>query len=59
MDAQQLWDTTMNPESRLLKQVTIQDAIKTDEVFHILMGEEVPPRKKFIQTHAHLANLDI
>lgn len=59
MDAEQLWDTTMNPETRLLKQVTIQDAIKTDEVFHILMGEEVPPRKKFIQTHAHLATLDL
>jgi DNA gyrase subunit B len=59
MNPQQLWETTMNPETRLLKRVTINDALKADEVFRILMGEDVPPRKKFIQTHAHLANLDI
>jgi len=59
MNPQQLWDTTMNPETRILKKVTISDAIKADEVFRVLMSEDVPPRKKFIQTHAHLANLDI
>lgn len=59
MNPQQLWETTMNPETRCIKKVTIEDAVKADEVFRILMGEEVPPRKKFIQTHAHLATLDI
>jgi DNA gyrase subunit B len=59
MNPQQLWETTMNPETRMLKRVTIEDAAKADEVFRVLMSEEVPPRKKFIQTHAHLANLDI
>ena len=59
MNPQQLWETTMNPESRLLKRVSIADAEKTDEIFRILMGEEVPPRKKFIMTHAHLATLDL
>jgi DNA gyrase subunit B len=59
MNPQQLWETTMNPENRLLKKVNIEDAAKADEVFRILMGDEVPPRKKFIQTHAHLATLDI
>lgn len=59
MNPQQLWETTMNPETRLLKKVSISDAQKADEIFRILMGEEVPPRKKFIVTHAHLANLDI
>lgn len=59
MNPQQLWDTTMNPETRLLKRINIEDAQKADEVFRMLMGEEVPPRKKFIQTHAHLATLDL
>jgi DNA gyrase subunit B len=59
MDPEQLWETTMNPETRILKQITIEDAQKADEIFRILMGDDVPPRKKFIQTHAHLANLDI
>lgn len=59
MNPKQLWETTMNPKSRLLKRITINDAEKADEVFRILMGSEVPPRKKFIQTHAHLATLDI
>lgn len=59
MDPEQLWETTMNPETRILKQITIEDAQKADEIFRILMGSEVPPRKKFIQTHAHLANLDV
>ena len=59
MNPQQLWETTMNPETRSLKRVTVTDAIKADEVFRVLMSEDVPPRKKFIQTHAHLANLDV
>ena len=60
MNPEQLWETTMNPENRLLKRVTIDDAEKASEVFDILMGSEVPPRKKFIQTHAKsVKNLDI
>ena len=59
MDAIQLWDTTMNPKTRILKKVTIEDAQKADEVFTTLMGLEVAPRKKFIQTHAKSANLDL
>ncbi len=59
MNAEQLWETTMNPNNRILKQVTIDDAQEADHVFTMLMGDEVPPRKKFIVTHAKLANLDI
>lgn len=59
MNPEQLWETTMNPETRTLKQITIEDAENVDKVFTMLMGEEVPPRKKFIQTHAKLATLDI
>ena len=60
MNAEQLWETTMNPESRILKQVTIMDVEKADEIFDVLMGSEVGPRKRFIQTHAKtVKNLDI
>ena len=59
MNPEQLWDTTMNPATRTLKKVTIEDAQKADEVFTTLMGAEVAPRKKFIQTHAKTATLDI
>jgi DNA gyrase subunit B len=59
MNANELWDTTMNPATRLLKQITIGDAEEADQMFTMLMGEEVAPRKKFIQTHALSANLDI
>ena len=59
MNPEQLWETTMNPENRVLKQVTIEDVEKADEVFTMLMGDEVPPRKRFIQTHAKQAILDI
>lgn len=60
MNADQLWETTMNPENRILLQVTLENAEKADDVFSMLMGEEVPPRKRFIQTHAKsVTNLDV
>ena len=59
MNAGELWSTTMDPSKRLLKQITIEDAAEADHVFNMLMGDEVPPRKKFITTHAKSANLDI
>ncbi len=60
MDPEELWETTMNPASRTLLQVTIEDAIKADETFSMLMGDEVMPRKRFIESHAHnVKNLDI
>ena len=59
MNASQLWETTMDPETRTLKQVTIDSAEEANKMFEMLMGEEVPPRKKFIQTHAKLATLDV
>lgn len=58
MNAEQLWETTMNPENRVLKQITIDDAEDADAVFTMLMGEEVPPRKHFIQSNATYATLD-
>jgi len=59
MNPEQLWDTTMNPESRMLKKVTIEDLDKADSTFSTLMGDDVAPRKKFIQTHAKLAEIDV
>jgi len=59
MNPQQLWETTMNPENRILKQVAVEDAQKADEVFTMLMGNEVFPRKRFIQTYAKTANIDV
>ena len=59
MNPEQLWETTMDPKNRILKQVNIADSQEADYVFTMLMGDEVPPRKKFIITHAKLANLDI
>ncbi len=60
MNADQLWETTMDPATRTLKLVTVEDAQKADEVFDILMGADVAPRKKFIQTNAkHVKNLDV
>lgn len=59
MNPKQLWETTMDPEKRTLKKVNIEDAEEADRVFTMLMGREVAPRKKFIQTHAKFADLDI
>lgn len=59
MNAEELWETTMNPENRLLKQVEVQDAENADRIFDILMGTDVSSRKSFIQNNAKMANLDI
>ena len=59
MDAEQLWETTLNPETRRLKLVEIEDARLASEVTEILMGTDVPPRKAFIYEHARDAQLDI
>lgn len=59
MNAEQLWETTMNPKNRILRQVRLGDVAKADEVFNMLMSDLVPPRKRFIQTHAKTATLDV
>jgi len=60
MNPKQLWETTMNPQNRVIKQVTIEDAVESDRIFTILMGDEVLPRRKFIQEHAkEVVNLDV
>ncbi|MCB0228030.1 MAG: hypothetical protein KDH90_02660, partial [Anaerolineae bacterium] len=60
MNPEQLWVTTMNPENRTLLQVNIEDAAAADRTFDMLMGSAVPPRKRFIQTHAkQVKNLDV
>ena len=59
MNPDQLWETTMNPENRILRLITVEDTEEADRTFSMLMGEEVGPRKKFIQAHAKMANLDI
>ena len=60
MTAEQLWDSTMNPETRSMLQVNVADAVNADKIFETLMGDEVPPRKAFIQAHAKsVKNLDI
>ncbi len=58
MNAEQLWDTTMNPANRTLRQVTIESAAEADRVFSMLMGDDVPPRREFIERHAKYARID-
>jgi DNA gyrase subunit B len=60
MNPQQLWETTMDPKNRILLRVAVEDAVKANEIIQTLMGEEVPPRKAFIQAHARqVKNLDV
>jgi len=59
MNSEQLWETTMNPATRTLKQVTIDSAVEADGVFSMLMGDDVPPRREFIENHAKYARLDV
>ncbi|NOQ26126.1 MAG: DNA topoisomerase (ATP-hydrolyzing) subunit B [Bacteroidales bacterium] len=59
MNAEQLWDTTMNPERRTMRQITIDSAAEADHVFSMLMGDEVPPRREFIEKHAKYARIDV
>jgi DNA gyrase subunit B len=58
MNAEQLWETTLNPESRTLRQVTIDSAAEADRIFSMLMGDEVPPRREFIEKNAKYAKID-
>ena len=59
MNAEELWETTMNPKTRTTLKINIDDAEEADETFTMLMGSEVPPRKRFIQANAKYANIDI
>ena len=59
MNAEQLWDTTMNPQERTLRRVTIDNGGEADRVFSMLMGDEVPPRREFIEKNAIYANIDV
>ena len=62
MMPKQLWDTTMNPQTRMMKRVEIEDALEADRIFNILMGDKVGPRREFIETHStklDMATLDI
>ena len=59
MNAEQLWETTMDPDTRIIKQVHIEDALESDRIFSMLMGDEVPPRRAFIEANAKYANVDV
>ena len=59
MNAEQLWSTTMNPETRTLRQVDIDNAMEADRIFSMLMGDEVPPRREFIERNATYAKIDV
>jgi DNA gyrase subunit B len=59
MNADQLWDTTMNPQFRTLRQVTIENGSEADRIFAMLMGDEVPPRRAFIEKNAKYARIDV
>ncbi len=58
MDPIQLWETTMDPSRRVLRQITIENAAEAERTFSMLMGEDVPPRREFIEKNAHYANID-
>ncbi len=59
MNAEQLWDTTMNPEFRTLRQISIDNLSEADRVFSMLMGDDVPPRRAFIEKNAKYAKIDV
>ncbi|HLG75586.1 MAG TPA: DNA topoisomerase IV subunit B, partial [Ktedonobacteraceae bacterium] len=59
MNPETLWDTTMDPAKRTILRVTIEEAVEADKIFNMLMGDEVGPRKRFIESHAKSANLDV
>lgn len=59
MNADQLWETTMDPDTRILRQIRIEEYLDADDVFCMLMGDEVPPRRAFIEENAQYANVDV